>query len=827
MASIQTTILLQDRMSNSMEQIIRSVNTANQAFEAMRENIEKGIEIPQINDFGLTQVISEYGQLQNQIDQTIKKQEELETTMRRTINSVIQNAGQLIQGIQSGEQQTQEDKSGDSDDSDKEDIGFYSILTEKAADISGLDSIIGRANDYQKALNSIQSQTGATVEEMNAIEQSMRNLYKNGMGEDYADIADSMSTVKQVTGQMGKQLEDTTHNAILMKDVFGYEIADSIKAADTLTKQFGLNSKQAYNLIAQGSQMGMDKGGELLDIITEYSEQFQSKGFNAEEMFQILLTNTENGNWSADEIGGSIEGIEANGTLELENFNNKIQLSKDALQELNNIKYDDIGSALTELERTINDSLAGTMTTVLTKAKEYIQDFTQGINGNVGETTTIFGMLGFLVNQVAMGISQVAGFISDNWSLISPAIYAVIAALGIYMGLQLASNILTAISTGLKIVSCLASYAYAAATGTAVSATQAETASQYGLNAALLACPLTWIIVGILAVVAAIYIAVTAFNKFTGSSISAAGAVIGAFYGLGAAVYNCVALIWNHIASVAEFVKNVFNHPIYSVKKLFFNLADNVFDFAIAVTKSIDNVATNIANAFIKGANMAIKAVNFIIEAINKLPAVQIDTVDSLDEIDSITSELEDRKKALKDWLGEEPEDYKVVKRLKMKDIGESFLKGYDKGKNINSDTDKTDSFFNIDDFTRQMEDMQPELPEAQASESQFPETENQNPVINQGDNTEIAAQTERNTEETAYNTRETANSVSTVSTDLKLLRDIAEREIINRFTTAQIKVDMVNNNTVSKDLDLDGISRKLRRKIEGEMYAAAEGVHY
>ena len=77
-----------------------------------------------------------------------------------------------------------------------------------------------------------------------------------------------------------------------------------------------------------------------------------------------------------------------------------------------------------------------------------------------------------------------------------------------------------------------------------------------------------------------------------------------------------------------------------------------------------------------------------------------------------------------------------------------------------------------------------------------------------------------------AKNTAKTANTLSASSEDLKYLRDIADREYVNKFTTAQIKVEMINHNNVNNDMDLDGMAEHLRSKIEEEMNAAAEGEH-
>ena len=77
-----------------------------------------------------------------------------------------------------------------------------------------------------------------------------------------------------------------------------------------------------------------------------------------------------------------------------------------------------------------------------------------------------------------------------------------------------------------------------------------------------------------------------------------------------------------------------------------------------------------------------------------------------------------------------------------------------------------------------------------------------------------------------AGNTADLRDTVGTSTEELKLLREIAERQAINQFTTAEIKVEMTNNNSISSDMDIDGIVRQLEKSVEESMYAAAEGVH-
>ena len=142
-------------------------------------------------------------------------------------------------------------------------------------------------------------------------------------------------------------------------------------------------------------------------------------------------------------------------------------------------------------------------------------------NGVIGALAAIASVATVVLDLLINGASWVV----DNWSWLSPVIYGVAAALGVYYGAQLAANTVGLISKGVHIAMAGAKMIQLAATGALTAATAAETAQQYGLNAALYACPLVWIIILIIALVALFYAAVAAVNKFAGTSVSATGII--------------------------------------------------------------------------------------------------------------------------------------------------------------------------------------------------------------------------------------------------------------------------------------------------------------
>ncbi|MFD1886830.1 phage tail tape measure protein [Paenibacillus wenxiniae] len=166
---------------------------------------------------------------------------------------------------------------------------------------------VNAASQFEQAMAQVQMTTGQTNDQMEQTREIAKGLYSQNFGADWADLGTSISTVAQVTGQTGAELENTTKNALLLQHAFGYEVAESVKTTDTMMKQFGITSEQSMNLLAQGAQKGLDKSGELMDTANEYANQFKSLGFSADEMFDTLAAGSANGAFNLDKVGDAVK----------------------------------------------------------------------------------------------------------------------------------------------------------------------------------------------------------------------------------------------------------------------------------------------------------------------------------------------------------------------------------------------------------------------------------------------------------------------------------------------------------------------------------------
>ena len=166
---------------------------------------------------------------------------------------------------------------------------------------------VSASDECHKALNTLQAQTGATNQEMEGLKGTLLSIYGNNYGESFEDVAQALASVQQQTGLAGQELEGFTTNALALRDIFEYEVTESTRAADMMMKQFGISGEEAFNLIAQGAQNGLDKNDNLLDSINEYSVHFAQLGLDAEDMFNMFSNGAQTGVFDIDKLGDAVK----------------------------------------------------------------------------------------------------------------------------------------------------------------------------------------------------------------------------------------------------------------------------------------------------------------------------------------------------------------------------------------------------------------------------------------------------------------------------------------------------------------------------------------
>ncbi len=372
---------------------------------------------------------------------------------------------------------------------------------------------------------------------------------------------------------------------------------------------------------------------------------------------------------------------------------------------------------------------------------------------------------------------QVAAFFRDNWSIIEPLIMGIVFALGAYLVVSAAVNTMNAIlavTEGVK----------AAAQMMATGATFAQTAAQHGLNAALLACPITWIILAIIALIAVIYAVCAAIAKMTGIANTGFGIIAGGvmvvimfFKNLGLTVANIALGIGQAIAALAGNMMTAFNNAICSVQSWFYNL-----------------LAT------------ALTVIEGIAAALNKLPFVEFD-------YSGISAAADDYAAKASAAAGNKQE---------YQSISEAFSSGFN----------TFDTF--QDGWVKDAFDMGASwgdgVMDGLSNMLSFDSGIDTSSIFDGGGYSPgdyNAGQIPTNIADTAGNTARAADTLEITDEELKYLRDIAERDVINRFTTAEIRVELGGvTNHVASNTDLDGLVDYLATSVQEAMEVAAEGVH-
>lgn len=402
--------------------------------------------------------------------------------------------------------------------------------------------------------------------------------------------------------------------------------------------------------------------------------------------------------------------------------------------------------------------------------QEFVNNAIEGLSMVAGIALEIFDLL-----------VGVAGAVADNWSWLSPIIYGVAAALAVYYGWLLLTKGAEMAMAAVHGIVAVAKGIMAAATMLVTGATWAETTAQYGLNAAMYACPIVWIIILIIALIALFYAAVAAVNKFAGTSVSATGIICGAFMvalafigNIFVALWNLVVdvfvLIYNLVATVANFIGNVFTDPIGAVCRLFFDLADTVLGILQALASAIDAIF---------GSNLAGSVQGWR---------------------DSLGGWVDDTFGKGEEVMAKMNADDMKLGRF---EYGAAWDAGYSFGEGID------ESIANFDPSS--------------LFDTNVPGADD---YANLGSYGSGIGGIGSGVDDIAGNTGKIADSMDITEEDLKYLRDIAEQEAVNRFTTAEITIEQTNHNTVSGKMDLDGIVSGLTDAANEAVDKIAEGVH-
>lgn len=722
-----TVDVLPDEVTNRMSRV-------NALIEQIQANLAFSVE----NPFGLggNEIEQQLSAIERSLNQAVTQQNMLNNAVGNTgdsINDNIHEQEQFNQEISAGTQQANE---------------LTNTIKRAVAAYVSIQSV-GKALNISDEL----VQTTSRLNMMNDGVQTTAELV-NMVYAAAQDARGSFSQMADVVARFGNNAKDAFSSS---EEVVAF--ADLIQKQMTIA---GASTQEAANAELQLSQAlgsGVLRGDELNSIFEQAPNLIQ----NIADYLDVPI--------------GKIREMAADG-----------ELSADVVKAAIFSAADDINSKFNEMPMTWGQIWQSMQNTALIAFQPVLQRLNDLANSEAFQTfiqgaiEAMATLANILLNIFEL-VGTVGGFIADNWSVISPIIYGVIAALAVYaayLGIVKGIEIASAAATAIHSVAMSAKIGVMAAlTGQ----TMAATAAQMGYNGALYACPVVWIIVLIIALIAVIMAVCSAIAKMTGIANSGFGVITGGvnvviqfFKNLGLTVANIALGIGNAIAALASNMMTAFHNAICSVQSWFYNLLST-----------------------------ALSVIEGICSALNKLPFVEFDysgISSAADDYAAKASEAAGNKEDYQSISDAFNEGFTTFDAFQDGWESDAFNAGAAWGDGI---ADKVSNFSLSDVFG------QTDIPNVGDYTSGFNDA-----IANSGVGDSIG-----NIDD---NTGKIKDSLEVSEDELKYLRDIAEQESINRFTTAEVTINQTNNNNVSSDTDLDGFITALDDAMGEAIESITEG---
>ena len=619
---------------------------------------------------------------QRQADQQIADGVEIDQRAYRNLQSEIIRAEASL-----ADYQRQADNAGDvSQDAAEESAEGWTIVKDVIADLASqaIQAAIQAFGELmleaESAFDLLQAKIGASDEAMRKYGDVARDVFKNGWGESLSDVSESIGTITNMLGDLDQtELTNVTENAMTLRDVFGWDIQESVRAANSLMDKFGLTSDEAFNLMVQGAQKGLDQNGDLLDTINEYSVQFANAGYSANDMFNMLANGAETGTWSVDKLGDAVKEYNirmSDGTVveyinknaaalgltaeQAESLGKKMLESGGASKEAMGAILNGILSIENPTERykagvgafgTMWEDLGEEAVKALFNTKGGIDSTNQSMSqvktdayDNLATSVTTLGrtlkdeLLQPIVDSIAPAIKGLIDWTIEHMNIVKPIIIGVATAFGVLAGALAISGIISTVQKAMAL-----------------------------LNATLLANPITLIVAAIAGLVAAFVhlwnnceafrnfwinvwnviknVCSAAWKAISGFFSTAWSTVTGIWKGLGSFFSGLWSSVQNAFASVGSFFRNTFSNAWSAVKSVFSSWGSFFGGLWDTIKSKFSSIGTNISNAIggsvksgINGVisaiertiNSGVGLINGAINLINKIPGVSVGDVGKL-----------------------------------------------------------------------------------------------------------------------------------------------------------------------------------------------------
>ncbi len=546
----------QDILKRQFDEQTKKVEENEKALASLKAQENQNVDAIARFEIALNNSRAEMLRTQNEINKLDGEIENAKKSTDEFTNQLDESEGSLKK-VGDEAENTSEKLTFFSEASDKIKIGLLALGT---AVVAGFGAVTKIGTDYTQAMNNFITQTSLGKENSEEFGEVLKNIYGNNYGDSMEDVADAMAKVAQNAKDLSPEnIEKMTTSAIVLRDTFDYDVSESMRAVNMLVDQFGISGEEAFNLIAQGTQNGLNKNEDLLDSINEYSVHYQQLGFTAEEFFSSLANGTEAGTFSVDKLGDAMKefgiivhegsddtkqafadlGLDADATaeafaqggeagkvafqqvteklFEMEDATKKNQLGValfgtmwedlgvegvkaltdteseikkniNALEEIDKIKYDDLGSAFTGIGRMLTTELALPISEkILPKLDEFANKLADGDTW---------------VKPLADSITKFVGYVVDNFDEVTALIAGVGTALAVF-------NVASVV---MKLVEAFKAYK---------AVTEGATIAQWLLNAAMSANPIGLVVSLIAGLVAGVAILIASNDELKEKMLNA------------------------------------------------------------------------------------------------------------------------------------------------------------------------------------------------------------------------------------------------------------------------------------------------------------------
>lgn len=877
MATIQSTIELYDSFSPVLNNVMDAVNLTIASVEHMQQSLGANMDMTSLD--GAVESIHQAGAAMAAINEQmascsnaninmpapepvqvpvhweVDNMEIFTNTGVERFEQEVQSANSMLNTLNQTQAQIQQAAAGMDilPDSAVQDINSMGnrleAIQQRIMEISNNPVNIG-AEQANTGLEQLRSQLNVAIQEQNNLNTAMQNMDVAGANAAYLRLSNTVGNTEQYIrdnvneqGRFNQQIRDgtTASNGLLnsIKKMAGVYLgiqgvqkvldwSDSMASTNarlellnemnyTLQTQEELQnaifasaerSRASYSATAstvaklglQASEAFSDTD-EIIAFTELMNKSFITGGSSATEqaaaMYQLTQAMSA-GKLQGDEYRSIIENAPLLASS-IEDYMVNVQQAEGAMKDWASeglLTADVIKAALFSSADEINERFEQMPMTfeqiwnsITNRALRAFQPFLQKLNdiansdrfnSMVDGAVGALAVLGSAATEVIDLLVSGAAFVHDNWTIIAPIITGIAVALGLYTAALVANNTVQGVSNMLKTIAAIKSVAHGTATAAEAAATVGMTEAQLSFNAALYTCPITWILVGILLIVAAIYIVIAVINKVCDKSISATGVIVG-----------CIFYIMGAIKNLDLLLGNIFLGAVEAAKAVGHNIKE-------AFTKSIKAVES----VFYGLAAVALGVISDIAAELAKLPFVTFDAAGLSTAAGAYAAEMAAKAKEAADYTPDWQdigaawdEGFNSYDYLNLED---EFNRGYQVGENL---ANKVKEIFN-------------------------PQEDNENDAIK--DYTDLLNTLEginTNTGSAADTTADIADSLEITDEDLKYLRDIAEREVIDRTVLKSVTIDMSGmTNKVENMQDLDGISTYLAKSLRQQMAVSMEG---